>query len=219
VAGMINLTSGRRGGSRYWLVIVLIAVGVHLFLLFSLKPRHFNVFRRSIDERVATSSRPASFPDAIIAITVDVEGEEPPPIEIEKPPEDQREEEVSEVETPHEGDVSSEDLMEILGESHAPLPSQPSTRFAVIPPRPIEITWPETKNLRHCLGMHVDVRIRVSDTGKILILEPADAALPDDCTAAALRAARRIVFLPGTVDGRPETMWTEIRIDFRRQSH
>ena len=68
------------------------------------------------------------------------------------------------------------------------------------------------------MGKHVDVRIRVSDSGQILIAEPASGDIPDDCAAAALKAARRIVFLPGMQDGRPTTMWTEIRIDFRRQS-
>jgi len=216
---MMDLTSDRRSNSRYWLVIILIALAVHIFLLFSLKPHHLDIFKKSIDDNIAVSSRRASFPDAIIAISVDVEGEEPMPVEIERPPDESPENDDMETDNPWEGDPEPVDILELVGESHAPLPSTPSTHAALIPPRPVEITWPETKNLSHCLGMHVDVRIRVNEKGKILVVEPAPAeGLPDDCTAAAVRAARRIVFLPGTVDGRAETMWTEIRIDFRRQS-
>lgn len=218
MAGICNPASGSRGGSRYWLVIVLIAAAVHVFLLLGIKSSHFAVFRRSIDDSIATSSPPAAYPDAIIAITVDVEGEESLPVEFVPPPEKQPVEGDPDVENPGDDPEAVENLLDFSGESHAPMPSRPATRSAVIPPRPVEITWPETKNLSHCLGLQVEVRIRVSDKGEILTVDPAGSAVPEDCVAAALSAARRIVFLPGTVDGNPETMWTEIRIDFRRHS-
>jgi hypothetical protein len=199
-------------------VIVLIAVAVHVFLLLGIKSSHFAVFRRSIDNSIASSSPPSAYPDAIIAITVDVEGDETLPVEIEPPPEKEPEEGDPEVENPGDDPEAQENLLDFSGEPNAPMPSRPATRSAVIPPRPVEITWPETKDLGHCLGLHVDVRIRVSDKGEIQAVEPAGNAVPEDCAAAALRAARRIVFLPGTVDGTPETMWTEIRIDFRRHT-
>ncbi len=217
-AGIGNPAAGNRGGSRYWLVIILIAVAVHLFLLIGIKSSHFAVFRRSIDNSIASSSPPAAFPDAIIAIIIDEEGEEMLPVEIEPTPEKEPEEGDPDVEDPGDDPEASETLIDFSGEPNAPMPSRPATRSAVIPPMPIEITWPETSNMSHCMGLHVDVRIRVSDKGRILAVEPADSSLPEDCAAAALRTARRIVFLPGTVDGNPETMWTEIRIDFREHS-
>jgi outer membrane biosynthesis protein TonB len=215
---MTDFTTSRKGGSKYWIVIVLIAVAVHLVLIFGVKTRHLSIFKKSIDDNVASSAAPASFPDAIVAVIVDIEGEEPTPVEIETVPKNDRKTKPTDVE--HAGDdlEKSKDILEIVGAPNAPMPSRPSTRSAVIPPRPVEITWPETKNLSHCLGTHVDVRIRVNEKGEILAAEPTSGNIPDDCTAAALRAARRIVFLPGTVDGRPTAMWTEIRIDFRRQS-
>jgi len=217
VADMIDLTSSRRRGSRYWLVIVLIAVAVHILVIFGIKNDYLNVFKRSIDDKIASSSLRASFPDAIVAVIVDVEGEEPIPVKIETPPIEQRETQNPDVENPGEDVEATEDILDVVGENHAPMPSRPTTTKAVIPPRPIEITWPETKNLSHCLGTHVDVRIRVDETGQILAAEPTSGKIPDECAAAALRAARRIIFLPGTVDGRPQSMWTEIRIDFRKQ--
>jgi hypothetical protein len=215
---MIDLTSNRRQSSRYWLVIVLIAIVVHLLVIFGVKTQHLAIFRRSVDDRIASSSKPASFPDAIVAVTVDIEGDQPLRVQIETPPQEYRDTPLIDVERQGDNEEATEDILDVLGEAHAPLPRRPSTSSAVIPPRPIEITWPETRNLSHCLGTHVDVRIRVSDSGQILVAEPASGDIPDDCAAAALRAARRIVFLPGTHDGRPTTMWTEIRIDFRRQS-
>jgi hypothetical protein len=215
---MMDLNAGRRRKPRFWLLIILIAVAVHLIILFGVKTQYFNVFRKSIDDNIASSSRQASFPDAIVAITVDVEGDETAPVEIVEPPVEQRETNTEQVDSPNEQDSNSEDVLDILGDLQTPLPSRPSTQAAVIPPRPIEITWPETKNLSHCLGMHVDVRIHVGINGEILGIDPVDSRIPDDCAAAAVSAAKRIVFLPGTVDGHAKAMWTDIRIDFRRQS-
>jgi TonB family protein len=119
---------------------------------------------------------------------------------------------------PREGEeVDALDIRDVVGRSQAPIPSQPRTRSAVVPPRPIEITWPETDDLGHCLDLYVDIRIRVDATGEVLRVEPVAADLPPDCTRAALEAARRIKFRPGTADGKPQTMWTDIRIEFRRQ--
>jgi hypothetical protein len=196
----------------------MIAIGVHLILIFGVKKQYLAFFRKSIDNRTASSSASAYLPDAIVAVTVDVEGEEPPPVKIEKPPTEPQERPPVDVENPGDSGQIARDIPDFSDEHYAPLPSRPSTRSAVIPPRPVEITWPETRNLSHCLGMHVDVRIRVDEKGQILAAEPSGGDVPDDCSAAALRAARRIVFLPGTVDGRPTAMWTQIRIDFRSQN-
>lgn len=215
---MMDTDTRTRGGSKRWLVIILIAVAVHLFVLVGVKPQYFNVFRRSLDDSEATSSRRASFPNAIIAVTVDVEGERPLPVIIEEVRQEQQEPVVSDNHTPNEAESETDDLLDILGTANSPLPSLPSTTAEVIPPRPVEITWPETKDLGHCRDLHVDVRIEVGEDGEILGIEPVENNVPDDCTDAALRAARRIVFLPGRVAGKPKTMWTQIRIDFRRHS-
>lgn len=215
---MKTATGRKRETIRRWLVIILIAIAVHVVLLFGVKPSYLAVFRKSFDESPASSSRPASMPDAIIAVTVRVEGDEPRPVEIEEVPTPPRETEIREVEKPLENDPGETNILEIPGEAQTAPPSLPSTRRTVIPPRPVEITWPETRDLNHCLGRHVDVRIQVDETGKIRVVEPVDTDLPDDCVNAAVRAARRIVFLPGRADGKPKTMWTEIRIDFRKQS-
>jgi hypothetical protein len=219
VAGVSDPTSERKAGPRYWILIVLIAVAVHLVVLFAVKPSYFDVFRKSIDDNIASSAhRPASFPDAIIAITVDVEGEEPTPVEIEPAPERPREDQSDTPDNPNDQVIESDDPLDLLGETASPLPSRPSTRSAVIPPRPVEITWPETKNLGQCLGLHVDVRIQVGEKGEILRVDPITRGIPGECLSAAVRAARRIVFQPGKVNGLPKEMWTEIRIDFRRQT-
>jgi hypothetical protein len=215
---MIDTTGRKRENLRRWLVIVLIAIAAHIVLLFGVKPAYLDVFRKSLDDNVASASRPASMPDAIVAVTIRVEGEEPRPVEIVPVPEPPRESETQPDHTPSENPSETPDITEILGESQNPMPSPATTRRTLIPPRPVEITWPETRDLNHCLGMHVDVRIQVDETGKIRVVEPLNPGLPEDCVNAAVRAARRIVFLPGRADGKPQTMWTEIRIDFRRQS-
>lgn len=203
---------------KRWLLIILIAIALHLVLLFGVKPDHLAFFRKSLDDNPSSASNPASMPDAIIAVTVRVEGEEPRPVEIEDVPEPPVVSEKRDVLVPSDEPSEETDILEILGEAQTPRPSVPSSRKTVIPPRPVEITWPETSNLKHCLGSHVDLRIRVDEKGKITAIEPMRGDIPGDCVDAAVRAARRIVFLPGRADGTPQTMWTEIRIDFRRQS-
>ncbi len=201
------------------MVIILIAIAIHVVLLFGVKSDYLGVFRKSLDDNLASASRPASMPDAIVAVTIRVEGEEPRPVEIEPVPDPPRVIKSSDVIKPTENPSTEDDILELLGQAQAPMPTRATTSRTVIPPRPVEITWPDTKDLNHCLGYHVDVRIQVDESGKIRVVEPADTDLPQDCIDAAVRAARRIVFLPGRADGKPQTMWTEIRIDFRRQSH
>jgi hypothetical protein len=214
----MDTATGRRDSFRRWLVVVVLAVLAHVVLLIGVKPSYLAFFRKSLDDVPASGSRPVSMPDAIVAVSVRVEGEEPLPVEIEPPPEDRRENRIEEELNPPESDEEPTGDFDLPGEAIAPLPSKPATRSVVIPPRPVEITWPETRNLNHCLGSFVDVRVQVDATGKIRVVEPVGTEQPRDCVDAAVRAASRIVFLPGRADGKPRTMWTEIRIEFRRQS-
>jgi hypothetical protein len=85
-----------------------------------------------------------------------------------------------------------------------------------VPPRPIEITWPDTRKLSHCVGLRIDVRIRVDELGRVERVEPASTGLPDDCVRAALETAKRIKFTPGTVAGKPATLWSLVTIDFEK---
>jgi periplasmic protein TonB len=92
-----------------------------------------------------------------------------------------------------------------------------TVKSAVVPPRPIEITWPDTRRLSHCVGLRVDVRIRVDAQGRVESVEPGSTGVPDDCMRAALDTARRIRFTPGTVGGEPATLWSLVTIDFEKK--
>ena len=87
----------------------------------------------------------------------------------------------------------------------------------VVPPRPVEITWPDTRKLSHCVGLRIDVRIRVDETGRVERVEPASQGLPPDCVRAALDTAKRIRFMPGTVGGKPAVLWSLVTIDFEKK--
>jgi hypothetical protein len=86
-----------------------------------------------------------------------------------------------------------------------------------VPPRPVEITWPDTRKLAHCVGLRIDVRIRVDALGRVERVEPASQGLPPDCVQAALDTAKRIRFTPGTVSGKPAALWTLVTIDFEKK--
>ncbi len=91
------------------------------------------------------------------------------------------------------------------------------TNSGTVPPRPVEITWPDTRRLAHCVGMRIDVRIRVDAQGRVEKVEPASQGYPDDCVRAALDTARRIKFSPGTVAGKPAALWSLVTIDFEKR--
>jgi TonB family protein len=88
---------------------------------------------------------------------------------------------------------------------------------ASIPPRPVEITWPETRQLKQCIGQSVNVKILVSEEGRVKEVKIVPAEILPACADAALAAARHIRFEPGRTGGVAAEMWTEVRIDFQRR--
>jgi TonB family protein len=112
------------------------------------------------------------------------------------------------------GDLDLDDVLE--GEA-APRGGASSGKVASVPPRPVEITWPETRELKLCIGQSVNVRIWVSEAGQAKQVEAVPSAVLPACVDAALGAARRIRFEPGRQGGVPAAMWTEVRIDFQRR--
>jgi hypothetical protein len=208
-------TSSNIGRRSQWLLIALIAVLLHLILFISVKQGFFEVFRHSVADTEGASSPRSSLPQAIIVVPIEVESEEAE-VAMEEPQEEPPAEETSTEERQGEN-VDAVNILDVIGESQAPIPSEPSSRSAVVPPRPVEITWPQTEKLGHCLGLEIDIRIRVGGEGEVVRVEPVSSGFPADCTQAAIDAAQRIRFRPGTVDGTAEAMWTQIRIEFRRQ--
>ncbi len=61
------------------------------------------------------------------------------------------------------------------------------------------------------------MRILVGGDGKIQKVEPQANDLPPDCLRSALDAAAKIKFAPGKVDGKPATLWAQVRIDFEEK--
>lgn len=108
-------------------------------------------------------------------------------------------------------------LDDLLGEGAQSITRNPGPRPVAVPPRPVEITWPDTRRLGHCIGSHVIVNVQVGKDGEILQIRPQQADLPADCIRAAVDAAEKIIFEPGTMNGVPSKMWTKVRIDFRQE--
>lgn len=208
-----------RSRSRYWAVFIIAALAVQLLIFLAVRRPFLDIFHRSNTESPGASSPLASFPDAIVAITIEIEGDEPTP------------EQSNEHSTPRPPSVEDSpnrtgqgtsrianiDILDITGEAQTPIPSEPSGRNAAVPPRPVEITWPNTKDLGHCLGLRISIDILVSKDGDVLDVTPVEGDFPRDCIDAALDAARRIKFTPGQMKGKPVEMSTRLRIDFRQK--
>jgi len=215
----MDTATGIRHPSRKWIVIVTLAILAHLVLLLTFKTEYLEVFRQKLVDSPGVSSPSAAPRNAIIVIPLEVESDEPEVVDVEPHPVEPPRPAVSKVDGRGDSPTATVNILDVVGQAQAPIPSTPGTASAIVPPRPVEITWPETEKLGHCLGLQIDIRIRVGDDGTIMRVEPAQSGYPADCTQAAIDAAERIRFLPGTVDGHAKAMWTQIRIEFRRQRH
>jgi hypothetical protein len=212
----------RRNRTKQWLVFVGIAVLVHLALFFYIKPSFFLAFQRTTLEDPTTAPRGTGIPDAIVYIPIEfTDSEQRDPVEeiSDEPAEDETIDPTDEIPPPESGAPSQPDITmdNLLGEASHTLPQGPGARSVQIPPRPLEITWPDTRELKHCLGHQIDVRIEVDENGDILQVRVVEEGHPPDCVFAALEAAREIVFAPGKINGKPAVMWTQIRIDFKKR--
>jgi Gram-negative bacterial TonB protein C-terminal len=213
----VHVTPGT--GSRRRRVTIVVAVAALLLAFAYVRPSRFGGHRHDPEAPPADSSRAAAWnPDAVIAIQVDVENRLQPidvtPIPDPPPPPPPAAADTTVADAPG-GDDDGLDSLDLAGASAPTRASANVTR--IIPPRPVEITWPETSRLKQCIGRHVDVDIRVGADGTVLRVEPVDRDFPEDCLRSALNAAAQIRFLPGTVDGKPATLSTRVRIDFEKR--
>jgi hypothetical protein len=197
-----------RKRALYWAGFIGVALLLHLILFIGIKQGFFEVFRTDVDQAGGASGSSASYPDAIIAIEIEIDdGEEEPvtdPTETTTPtpPTD----DPSDNTRQSRGDNPLEINVDALtGEATFKIPADGGGggRETAVPPRPVEITWPETKGLGHCLGLEIAIRIEVDREGEVLQVKAMDDSQPGDCTKAALDAARQIRFRPGLVKGRP----------------
>jgi hypothetical protein len=202
---------------KYWIGFILFAVVLHLVLLLTVKRSFLSMFLRPIG-RSATPEHGSPFsPDAIITVPL-APDEESAEAQVERPvisDEPERRERIDD--TPASGHSASPNAAtdDLGGQDQIPLGSSGSAHAVSIPPKPLEIAWPDTRGLKKCLGESIDLRMLIADDGRILRIETAGGGSPRECVEAAKAAARKIVFQPGLVDGKRTEMWTEIRIDFR----
>jgi hypothetical protein len=224
------LSTSRKKRTKEWTIIVSVVIGLHVLLFLSVRPAFFSMFKKTVTSASEGDEGRPFAPRAILTI----------PIEIEDYPSDQEQEVVQEAIEPvprerrkldapmtileeitedNEGEESNAplDVEKLLGESPQTLPHNIGREKIMIPPRALEITWPDTRALKHCLGHHIDMKIHVDATGAIVSIQPLDMNHPSDCIEAAVESASEIVFEPGRVDGVATPMWTHVRIDFRKK--
>jgi outer membrane biosynthesis protein TonB len=225
------MNSSRDKRTKEWMIIVAVVIALHVVLFLTVRPSFFAMFKKSITSASEGGTREPFAPAAILTIPIEIEDNpeeqeqepvqdatEPTPTE-DKKPEETTTLLTNEVVSPDEGSPSDGpvDVENLLGDSPETLPHSAGPTGVMIPPRAMEITWPDTRKLKHCLGHHIDIKIEVDENGAILSVEPLPGDHPPDCIRAAVESARRIVFEPGLIDGVPKTMWTHIRIDFRKK--
>jgi hypothetical protein len=211
-----------RTRSRRWLIFIAVALFFHLVLFVYVKPRYLSFLLPA--GRTSGQGQPGGGapPDAILYI----------PVELDEPSQEEAltrlvqepaaEEPAKPSDTGGQPGSGGEPegmagLGDMVGNASRPLPPAPEGDLVRIPPRPLQITWPDTKRLKICLGHQIGVRVQVDEDGRILRVEPSPSASPPECVRAAVECATQIVFAPGKINGRSAKMWTEIRIDFREK--
>jgi TonB family protein len=210
----------KRVRARIWLTAAGIASVVTILVVIAVEPSLFTG-RREINRHDAEHLPiVGSKPDTVLYMRLDVEDveksripivlEKPEPEKVQPPPDK------TPPPAPAGGPEDLSDIGDLVGDASTAMPRGESIEPVKIPPRPLQITWPDTRHLEHCLGHQIDVRIQVDEDGRILDVEvQGTSEHPEDCAKAALESARKIVFSPGRINGRPMKMWTEIRIEFR----
>jgi TonB family protein len=197
------------------LSLVLLAIGV--------RPTAVDVFFHRVDLAPPdTAYAPvANDPRSVISIHIDPETDAsgvidvtpPPP----PPPPRPAPTDTATVQPERPQEEPQPDLDVELDQAAGPRGTTSAADIAAVPPRPIEITWPETRQLKQCIGQSVNVRIWVSEQGKVKDVKVVPSGVMPACVDAALSAARHIRFEPGRQGGVAVTMWTEVRIDFQRR--
>lgn len=207
--------------SRRRMAMAALAIALLVIMLSARRTAMDAFFHHSRVAPDSTTASDTALSQSIIAVHIDPETNQtgtidltPPP----PPPPPVREDTATvRPEKPRPDAGADLDLDDLLDRDAGARSGPSSTGLASIPPRPVEITWPETRQLKQCIGQSVTVRIRVSEQGRVKDVEIVPSAVLPACADAALAAARRIRFEPGRQGGVPVTMWTEVRIDFQRR--
>ncbi len=217
--------------ARLWLIFITVALLFHLLLFVYVKFSLLTPPARTSGEPFPGTASPSGGtlyipvepPDAILYIPVELD--EPTQEEtvtqlVEEADAEETFEPVDEVGPSNAGGEpgGASEFGDMFGNASRPLPQGPERELVRIPPRPLQITWPDTRQLKICLGHQIDIRVQVDEDGRILRVDPTPSASPSECVRAALECASQIVFAPGKINGRPAKMWTEIRIDFREKN-
>jgi hypothetical protein len=213
--GSVNVAMAERKKPIYWTAFIAVAVLLHITLLLTIKPSFFSLFRKTIQAEDVGSANRFSGGDVILTIPIEIEDESSEPT-MEEPIDQPQTREESRSAANDDFSSLYDNLEDLLGEGAQSIERNSGPRPVAVPPRPVEITWPDTRRLGHCIGNHVIVNIQVGIEGDILQIRPQQANLPADCIEAAVEAAEKIKFVPGSLNGIPSKMWTKVRIDFRQ---
>jgi hypothetical protein len=212
-----NIHMTERKNARYWVIFISVAIVIHLILFFSIKPSFFSLFKKNVPSDNAGTPFRLSGDDAMLTISIEIEDDNPESAE----PDVIEPAELAEQSPSRPASRQSavpDNIDDLLGQAGGPVQRQPGPKPAVIPPRPVEMTWPDTRNLGFCIGRKIIVSLQVETDGTIIQLLPEETELPEECIRAALEAAGKIVFEPGKINGIAVKMWTRVQIDFRRES-
>ena len=212
--------------ARRIVVASLVLVAVLAFVMLTSRRTAVDVFFQHVE--VAPPDTVHTGPGAaqsIIAFTIDPETNTtaeidvtpPPPPPPSPPPPTRTDTTTVRPDTTRSDPAPDLDVDELVEHEAAPKGGPAAAGLAAVPPRPIEITWPETRQLKQCIGQSVNVRIWVSEQGTVKDAQVVPGGGLPACADAALVAARHIRFEPGRQGGVPVTMWTEVRIDFQKR--
>jgi len=106
-------------------------------------------------------------------------------------------------------------------ERQQPAPVQPAAEPAqVTPPEIVRQPQARYPEIARRMGRPATVllRVLVDETGRVSDVERIGKRVGSGFDEAAAEAARQARYRPGTEDGRPKSMWTTLRIEFRPPS-
>jgi len=215
MAGYEKRSPKLRSSRRQWIVIILIAIAVHLAILFFFKPHYLSIFLPKLKPG-ESGGNPFEGVERVLSV-VSFEGRH------EK--QEKKEEVKKKIEVEETAQRSLDDILNTV------LPSDVFTPIGIkgksglqpgggiskdIKPKPLYIPWPEIpRSASKYASGKVVLKVFVNKNGEVEDVKIIQGLPLKKLNDIAVRSAYNVKFSPGLKNGQPTPMWVELTISFQ----
>ncbi len=204
-----------RSSRRQWIVIILIAIAVHLAILFFFKPHYLSIFLPKIKPG-ESGGNPFEGVERVLSV-VSFEGR--------RKKQEKKEEVKKKIEVEENTQETLDDILNNILPPDALTPIGIKGKRGLKPgggvsknikPKPLYIPWPEVPRgaSRYASGKVV-LKVLVNEKGEVQDVKIVQGLPLKKLNDIAIRSAYNVKFSPGLKNGQPTPMWVELTISFQ----